>query len=408
MSYRDSVSHTTSCHVVHLGISGFPNGLGAMQRLILIFKGLVFSGAHVLVINRKPRYLKSQYPDLTKSGTFEGIPFQYLTDSPYKSSNFLMRNFQKIVGFIREFTLLRKRKKEGRLDVAILYILGEIQYLLYYFILSRILGFPIILNYVELNSSFSNRNLRNRINDYLFERLSPKMADGFLPISDYLLNHVQRWNADARQLKIPVIADFDHYQIPETSKGKAHLLYCGAASYHELIEFVLNAFEKAEISDTPIHFILGGTHQEINIAKTLLNRSTKSSLCILFENLPHEQVPQRLISAAGLLIPLRPTVQDIARFPHKVGEYLASGTPIVTTGYGEIANYLTDHETAYVAASYHVDSFARKIEELILNPEQARKIGLSGRSKAEAEFDYKQHGQALLNFIKKIIDKSPE
>jgi glycosyltransferase involved in cell wall biosynthesis len=408
MSYRDKPPQATSCHIVHLGISGFPNGLGAMQRLILIFKGLVASGAQVLVINRKARYLKSKYPDLSDRGTFEGIPYQYLTDSPYKSSNFLKRNFHKIVGFRREFKLLRRRKKEGQLDVAILYILGEIQYLLYYFVLSRILGFPIILNYVELNSSFSNRSLRNRINDYLFERLSPRMADGFLPISDYLFNHIRYWNSHARQLKIPVIADFDQYQIHESPKGKPHLLYCGAASYQELIQFVLHAFEKAEISDTPLHFILGGTQQELETAKNLLNRSSKSALCILFENLPHEQVPSRLISATGLLIPLRPTVQDMARFPHKVGEYLASGTPIVTTGYGEIENYLTDQETAYIATSYDANSFARKIEALVLNPLQAHKIGLSGRKKAEEAFDYRQHGQALLNFIKEITDNSPE
>ena len=55
-------------------------------------------------------------------------------------------------------------------------------------------------------------------------------------------------------------------------------------------------------------------------------------------------------AAHGLLIPLFDDVRSTARFPTKIGEYLASGRPIVTTAVGEMPRYFEDGVTAFISA----------------------------------------------------------
>ena len=111
---------------------------------------------------------------------------------------------------------------------------------------------------------------------------------------------------------------------------------------------------------------------------------------------------QKYRQALALLIPLRDTIQDRARFPHKIGEYLASGVPIVTTRYGEIEHYFTDGENAIVSKSYDLQEYADKMKYVLDYPAEARKIGEKGRELGKQIFDYRKQGTSLLNFIQSL------
>ena len=104
-------------------------------------------------------------------------------------------------------------------------------------------------------------------------------------------------------------------------------------------------------------------------------------------------------NAAALFIPLRPTIQDKARFPHKIGEYLASGNPVISTNYGEVKHYFIDRETMLIADVYNIDLFSDKMQFIIDNPGEAQKIGNNGKSLALSSFDYKVYGEKIINFL---------
>ena len=78
-------------------------------------------------------------------------------------------------------------------------------------------------------------------------------------------------------------------------------------------------------------------------------------------------------NAKALLIPLRPITQDEARFPHKIGEYLASGNPAISTNYGEIKHYFKDQETMLIADSYQINDFAGKMQYILDFPGGSKK-----------------------------------
>ena len=73
-------------------------------------------------------------------------------------------------------------------------------------------------------------------------------------------------------------------------------------------------------------------------------------------------------SAHALLIPLFSDQQSRARFPTKIGEYLAAARPVVTNSIGEIPLYLTDGLDAIVCPPGDPILFGRAIADLLSDP----------------------------------------
>lgn len=99
---------------------------------------------------------------------------------------------------------------------------------------------------------------------------------------------------------------------------------------------------------------------------------------------------------------MRPTIQDEARFPHKFGEYLVSGNPVITTNYGEVKYYFKDKVNALVAELYDEQAFAEKMTYVISNPSECGLIGENGKKIALEYADYKKYGERIVNFINEI------
>ena len=59
-------------HVVYLGESGFPVGLAAIQKTILLGKALIATGAKMTVINRRGKFKPGQPVEVQPEGDYEG------------------------------------------------------------------------------------------------------------------------------------------------------------------------------------------------------------------------------------------------------------------------------------------------------------------------------------------------
>jgi glycosyltransferase involved in cell wall biosynthesis len=279
----------------------------------------------------------------------------------------------------------------------------HIDILLIYRFWFSIHGIPVILNFDELNSAIASRSsLKDRINDFFFDRWVAKLTDGMCPISDYLIQCVKNKGRTQPIMKLPILCDFSRFELTETDHTTVNFLYCGAASYRELISFVIEAFDQLKLSDGNVNlqFILGGKRYEIERVEQIIAGSRNANRIKLDVNVPHAEIPARYSKASALLIPLRPTVQDAARFPHKLGEYLASAKPVITTAYGEINNYdFTDEVSTLVAETYDPNQFSKKMQYVVDFPDKARQIGLRAREMAMAHFDHRKIGREVKDFI---------
>jgi glycosyltransferase involved in cell wall biosynthesis len=391
--------------IIHLGISGFPHNvtLAPIQKSYLIYKGLVEAGAEVLYINVLPQASSNDERDSsTTQGISDGIRYIYTGGTPYRSASFVRRNWTKLRGMFGEAALLWSLARRRKIDVAILYT-AHLSVLLYYRAWSKLFGFPLVMNYVEYRSAIETSSFQRRISWRLTDRFAPQLVDAMLPISEFLIEKIKQRNPNLAYLKVPTLCDFARYDLLEhTGSPPRYFLYCGSAAYFEVANFITASFEQVNASDVYLYLIINGWPLQKEKVYHRINQSQKRDLIKTFSNVSNEDYARLLSDAEGLLIPLRPTVQDMARFPNKVGEYVASGNPMVTTEVGEIAYYFEDQVSAFLATEYHKGQFAQKMQQVVDNPTLARAVGRRGQQVGEKHFDYRANGVEMMSFLNQL------
>lgn len=393
----------TQEHIVFLGENGFPKGLAAIQRMTLMAKALIHEEYKATVICRKGVWDPEQKQNFEIEGKYEGIDYRYTSKSIFKPKGFINRNIQKLKGLRGEYKYLKYLKRHERLDGAIVSNMSAV-HLLRYLIYSAILNFPVILNLVEMASSMQDRmSISQRINDFLVDNWILKYFDGALPISDRLYDYYKTISPSKPILKLPILCDFEKFNL-KPDKKERYFLYCGSMAYKEVIDFVLEAYKNLEqTTHTKLYMIIsGGGKEQTQQLLADLNKDFADNVR-LFSNIPYKDLVTLYINAEAQLIPMRPTVQDTSRFPHKIGEYLASGNPVITTNVGEIRNYFEDGETALVAATYTTDAFTKKMRYVLEHKEKAKSIGLQGKELGLREFDFKTQGVRLKGFLQEVL-----
>ncbi|MBT9186739.1 glycosyltransferase [Zobellia russellii] len=387
-------------HIVFLGESGFPIGLATIQRLTLMARAFIHADSKSTVICRKGVHKNKEEVNFPLKGNHEGISYLYTSDSIYKPKGFLKRNIQKIIGAIGEYRALQSLKSTIGIDAIIISEM-KVVHIMRYWMFSKLLDIPIIMNFVEMTSSMQHRaSALRKLNDYILDNWVLKIFDGALSISDRLFDYYTEIAPKRPNLKIPIICDFDKFKV-DGNETAPYFLYCGSFKYKEVRDFVIEAYKKiAADEETKLYMIVsGGNKQETAALEEEVNKSLKTSPIKLFSNIPYSELVQLYVDAMALLIPLRPTVQDAARFPHKIGEYLASGNPVITTDVGEIKNYFVHEETALIAGEYDLDSFSKEMKFIIDNPLKSKEIGIRGQEMGRREFDYRTLGHSLSKFV---------
>ena len=111
-----------------------------------------------------------------------------------------------------------------------------------------------------------------------------------------------------------------------------------------------------------------------------------------------------IMKSADCLVLARPdSLQARAGFPTKLGEYLATGVPVVVTKTGEIPRYLENGKSAYLVAPGDVAGIAEAIRFVLAHPEEAARVGAAGREVARTCFDWRNHSEALGAWLKQFI-----
>ncbi|MCI4671338.1 MAG: glycosyltransferase [Bacteroidia bacterium] len=397
-----------SLHTVHTGISGFPYAsLAAINKQISINKGLISAGVDAIVLNRKGIFSPQNHPEISDHGNFEGVPYFTATESPYRPGSFMKRNMLKLKAIRNELKFFKKLHKEGRLDAIII----DSQYyssIRYYRYLANRFKVPLIYHFVELRSKLDDegRSFSLKTEARLIDKNVHKLFDGIMAISEVLENHVKKLDPNVPVLKIPALTDYYNFQVDKNLDVLPHFLYCGSAAYKEVIFFILDAFDKIRTPDEfEMHLVIRGTQEEKQRIYDYAASKKKADKIKFFSNLPYSELVQKYIDATGLLIPLRPTIQDAARFPHKVSEYLASHNPLITTHYGELKRYFVDGDNGLVASKYDIDEYASKMQWLVDHPEEAREIGERGYELGMQNFHFESMGVQMRDFILSLIGR---
>lgn len=378
--------------ILFCGLSGIPNKASASINRYLAIGQALSEKNEIIYINRFPLF-RNNFPQSPENNSFRIID---ATNTKYRPESFLKRNFLKLTSFIYEFNTIRKLQKEKKIDWLNIYT----QYFgifLIYFAFSRIFKFKTILHYVELRSSFKERSLLLKINDLLFDKIAILLVDRIIPISTTLNNYVLSVKPTAKTFIIPPICDFDFFAsvIPENSNQK-YFVFCSSISYEEVILFVIQSFLKINHKEVNLHLVINGKIENERINQILEENADRISL---FYNLKYEDLIAKYKGSFAALIPLRNTMQDCARFPQKICEFLASNRPIITTSYGEINNYFQDKINAIISKEFEIDSFSKNLDWAIDHQHELKRISEESFNTGYKYFNIKSYSTIMEDFL---------
>lgn len=352
------------------------------------------SNNDIIFINRFPLFKETEHQSHESSNSFKVID---ATNTKYRPRSFIKRNLIKLTSFIFEYRVIRKINKEQRIDWLNVYT----QYfgiLIFYYLISKIFHIQTILHYVEFRSKFRVKNWLFRINDFLFDKYAVSLFDKIIPISTTLNNYVLTLKQTANTLIIPPICDFKYFDSikPETT-DKRYFVFCASVSYQDVFLFIVQCFLKlGNIEEVNLHLVINGELTDPTI-KQLLEANKKS--IFVFSNLEYNQLIAKYKGSLAQLIPLRNSLQDSARFPQKICEFIASRRPIVTTGFGEINHYFIDNQNAVVATDYQIENYSNKMKWVLNNPNRLEAIANNSYLLGCNHFDSQGYSSKIEKFL---------
>lgn len=387
-------------HVVFLAAwLRFPRGMAATNRARLLARALTEAGVRVRVLCMQAGERPPHVENLEVRGVYRGIPFEYAAGITVRRASFIARRLIEVRGWATGAARLVQLRRRGQLDVVYLWFTSQRLELrrVAYLALLRCLRVPVV---IELNE----RPWLLRDDQTPAEKRSSPLQGvaGAVAISRLLghwaLRESDRLRHAVTVVDVPIVVDVNE-QVPQPYPyGEPLVVFAGAPEYDETIRFIFAAMQRVWRDVPACRLVVTGANPADPAARWLLAEARRGAADAHLEiagYLSRDDLLSLFARARALLVPLFDDVRSQARFPTKIGEYLAAARPIVTNAVGEIPQYFEDGVDAVVCPPGDALAFGERIAGLLRDPEAAAAIGRAGRALAEQRFHYALYADEL-------------
>ena len=200
-------------------------------------------------------------------------------------------------------------------------------------------------------------------------------------------------------LQIPEIEDADAAPPWPAEEGEIRIVYTGTVSmryHHDAFRNLIEAIGQLGRPEVKLHLYTAQTREELergNISGPTVHHRPLSSSAVL--------EVQRKADILFLPLAFNSSSPEVMRTssPGKMGEYLASGRPILVHAPADtfVAWYFREHECGMVVDRSERAMLARAIRRIIEDAELRRKMGENARTRAECDFSL---ASAQAEFVK--------
>jgi glycosyltransferase involved in cell wall biosynthesis len=232
------------------------------------------------------------------------------------------------------------------------------------------------------------------------------LSAGIIVISSHLENKYQVFTQGKIPLHyMPISVDMACFPgKPFKMNQTVALLYAGSFGKKDGLPVLLDAFDTLAAKYENVRLVLTGRGD--SEAMKIFNARVAMSPCkerIEYKGYLNEKEYYELLNEAD--IPCMTRVDSAyanAGFPFKLGEFLATGKPVIASRVSDVDRFLVHGQNAMLVQADSSSEVCEAAEFLINNPESAAAIGGRGREVAEKFFDFKQQGKALLTFLENV------
>lgn len=380
----------------------YPYGGAATNRHLSYLKGLTEYGVEISMIILQPDYLQSKLSNKNK-GIYNAIAFEYILPINHKSNGIIAKIINRKKS-VKDALNLISNSLDSSKDNRLLVLLTDafsIQPFITFSKKSKIKIYHERTEYPTIGISGFRKKLTLKVYLRMVNRF-----DGVFVITKSLIDYFKKYVDADKLFHLPMTVEperFDCKTINSISSYGKYIAYCGSMyTDKDGVPILIEAFD---ILATTVHdvnlLLIGDNSNESNFAvvQNKIKKAENKERIFLTGKIERDQMPEYLCNAAALALARPDNIQAKGGFPTKLGEYLATGNPIVVTAVGEIPDYLTNQVNAYVTNPDSPKDFAKALKVVFDNPDKAKQIGLQGKLLSHEVFNYKVQAERLSGFI---------
>lgn len=232
-----------------------------------------------------------------------------------------------------------------------------------------------------------------------------RLFDGLFLMTDALIDFYTPYvSKRCCVVKLPMTVDFDRFinLNPIQKKNEPYIFYAGSLSQKkDGVESLIRAFYKVNKQVLNLKLLIAGIGDKTNL-ETLIKNLNLTSNVLLLGSIPRNEIPSLLKAADILVLPRPDSIQAQGGFPTKLGEYLASGTPVIASRVGEIDTYLDDYEIVFISPNNIEDELVKGILKILNNKTEAMVKARKGTTKALNIFSLESNSKIIQQLIESI------
>lgn len=374
---------------VYLIYGGYSPNNASTNRALAYLRAFSADNFSVSIIFLMPDARQSHMEE-----QFPGISIEYCWDE-----HFINHHIIKNISYIRYLMDIYRRVQPG----DIVYLYGEVDLLL---LLTKKKGVRVFHERTEHPFVHSPKGRIFRLSQKKYISLCKKL-EGLFVISTCLRDYfISQGVSKKKIIIVNSIVDTTRFEGLTKQSCEPYFAYCGNGNNRkDKVDELIKVFARVAARHDDIKFyIIGPTKQvykdEQDNVKLVHDLGLDDR--VVFTGMkPAREVPQLLVNAVALFLTRPNTLQNRAGFSTKLGEYLASGNPVVAAGVGDIPLFLKDRENAFVYKPEDYEAVEEAMEYILAHPLESQKIGLEGKMVAEKYFNYLNETRKLIRSFTK-------
>lgn len=389
----------------------FPVGMAATNRILSYSKGIVELGHTVEVIALRPTEKESrEIRNPNVKSQYNGIKYEYSAGTtiwPDSGKKKFRKVYYIMKGLVNSVKIIKKADTSEKVDALLLYSNSFI-HIVFFFFVSSLLNIPYLHEKSEYPSVLHKRTKGGkRFANYYVNHIY-KVFDAMIIETATLIKYYKpKLRRKAKILRVPMTVDPQRFDNINTLKPELNnsITYCGNLRDADGITILIKAFQIVSSRYKKIKLTLIGdidNNPDYNSYLELINKFGLNNKVIFKGRIGRDEVPIFIFNSAVLVLASPNSPRSNGSMPSKLGEYLATGKPVVITKVGEIPDYLKDGESAYLAEPDSVESFAEKLEEVFADPDKAKIVGQNGKKVALQHFNYLHQAKRMIEFFESL------
>jgi glycosyltransferase involved in cell wall biosynthesis len=387
---------------IFLGGFPYPKGMAATRHIQLVMDGLKgYPDISIRVI-----ILRQSSRENELSGIHQGIPYETVMGDALRARGVLMAPLL----HVKARQVMNGAYQSCRKNILFVYgppTLDNVPTLRY----ARQLGFKVVFYIVEDDDVASDisRSPWHRLANAYIRHVTGHMAswaDGIVVISSRLeAKFRERTQGRVPLHDMPISVDMASWpDTPSRFGDTVTLFYAGSFGFKDGIPILLDAFDRLAARYGNVRLVLTGkgSAEDMHGVQARITSSPYRER-IDYKGYLNDDEYQAELKAAD--VPCMTRIDHPyahAGFPFKLGEYLATGKPVVASRVSDVAQWLRHRESAMLVEPGSAVDLVQAVEHLVRNPDEAAVIGRRGREVARRSFCHKRQAKALYDFVKAV------